>query len=62
MFNLDLYTKSHCYCDDKFYNCLKNLDNTKASAVGDLFFNKFSIKCIEESGVEFFEFETKERF
>ena len=39
LFNLDLYTKSHCFCDEKFYNCLKNADNEKAKAVGDFFFN-----------------------
>ena len=46
--NLDLYTKSHCYCDEKFYNCLKNQENKKAKAVGDFFFNVISVKCIEE--------------
>ena len=48
LFNLDLYTKSHCFCDAKFYNCLKNVDDEKARAVGDFFFNVISVKCIEE--------------
>ena len=48
LFNLDLYTKSHCFCDEKFYNCLKNADNEKAKAVGDFFFNVIGVKCIEE--------------
>ncbi|XP_040570668.1 uncharacterized protein [Lepeophtheirus salmonis] len=55
-FNFHPYTKSHCYCDNVFYNCLKRLvtgensTNTplqKAHTIGNIYFNVIGIECIE---------------
>ena len=48
VFNFAPYTKSHCDCDEIFYDCLKQVNSSKADAVGDVFFNVLGIKCIEE--------------
>ena len=48
LFNFAPYTKSHCECDQMFYNCLKAVNSSKADAVGDVFFNVLGIQCVEE--------------
>ena len=48
VFNFAPYTKSHCDCDEIFYNCLKRVNSSKADTFGDVFFNVLGIKCIEE--------------
>lgn len=48
LFNFAPYTKSHCACDQMFYNCLKAVNSSKADAVGDVFFNVLGIQCVEE--------------
>jgi len=48
LFNFAPYTKSHCDCDEAFYNCLKAANTSKADAVGDVFFNVLGIQCVEE--------------
>ena len=47
LFNFAPYTKSHCDCDEAFYNCLKAVNSSKADAVGDVFFNVLGIQCVE---------------
>ncbi|KAI4472853.1 hypothetical protein M0802_016465 [Mischocyttarus mexicanus] len=50
-FNLDnnsLYTKSHCTCDELFYNCLKNNKNSIADLMGNIYFNIIKVPCIED--------------
>ena len=48
LFNFAPYTKSHCDCDQMFYNCLKAVNSSKADAVGDVFFNVLGIQCVEQ--------------
>jgi hypothetical protein len=43
--NYHPYTKSHCSCDDKFYECLKATGDEKSVAVGNFFFNVLSLQC-----------------
>merc|ERR1712062_910305 len=46
--NYHLYTKSHCACDDLFYECLKTAAATgsqRARSIGNLFFNVLSLQC-----------------
>ena len=55
MFIVHIIFRSHCACDDIFYNCLKsivvNQPKTKVSKlannVGALFFNILRLDCIE---------------
>jgi len=47
LFNLGVYTKSHCVCDDLFYNCLKTVNETQANAVGDFYFNIIGVQCLQ---------------
>ena len=50
-----LNSRSHCACDDIFYNCLKNIVVNKpqstvaelAKNVGIMFFNILRLNCIE---------------
>ncbi|CAD6208422.1 GSCOCG00003434001-RA-CDS [Cotesia congregata] len=46
--NYSLYSKSHCDCDNAFYQCLKNLDSPTASIMGKLYFNVVKVGCIED--------------
>lgn len=39
--------RSHCSCDDMFFDCLKASGDEKALAVGNLFFNVFRLECAE---------------
>ena len=48
VFNFSPSTKSHCDCDEMFYDCLKKVNSSKADAVGDVFFNVLGIQCVEE--------------
>ena len=48
VFNYGPYTKSHCACDKKFYDCLKKEDTDKSNAVGDFFFNVIGVQCVEK--------------
>ncbi|XP_063000350.1 group 3 secretory phospholipase A2 isoform X1 [Elgaria multicarinata webbii] len=45
--NLRLHTISHCDCDARFRECLRNLNNTMANFVGTTYFNVFQIPCFE---------------
>ncbi|GFY62302.1 phospholipase A2 [Trichonephila inaurata madagascariensis] len=42
------FTKSHCDCDQKFYNCLKAADTRTSHRVGRLFFNFLQMACFRE--------------
>ncbi|KAI4480261.1 hypothetical protein M0804_010259 [Polistes exclamans] len=46
--NNSLYTKSHCTCDELFYNCLKNTKNSIADLLGNIYFNIIRVPCIED--------------
>jgi len=44
--NPTLYTQVHCLCDQKFYQCLKNVGTSLADTVGQIFFNIVRMKCL----------------
>ncbi|KAK6626308.1 hypothetical protein RUM43_006619 [Polyplax serrata] len=46
--NYSLYTKTHCDCDDIFYDCLKALHTTRANILGDIYFNVARFMCVED--------------
>lgn len=48
VFNIGPYTKSHCACDQQFYDCLKKVNNSKSNSVGNIFFNVIGVKCVEK--------------
>ncbi len=43
------FTVSDCECDEKFYDCLKDVKThtAAAKAVGNIFFNVLSMPCLE---------------
>ena len=41
-----LYTQCHCLCDQKFYQCLKNVGSPTADTIGQIFFNIVRMKCL----------------
>jgi len=53
--NYHPYTKSHCSCDDLFYQCLKRISHTNqdngaqdlANNIGRVYFNIFRLECAE---------------
>ncbi|KAF8783066.1 Phospholipase A2 like protein [Argiope bruennichi] len=42
------FTKSHCDCDDKFYNCLMEADTKTSHRVGKIFFNYIQMECFRQ--------------
>merc|ERR1712227_235227 len=50
LFNLfSPYTKSHCQCDEIFYDCLKAANSEIADNIGKLFFNVIEMECIQSA-------------
>lgn len=47
--NGSLYTKSHCKCDDKLYDCLKNSSSQTAKLMGNVYFNLVQVPCVEDT-------------
>ncbi|KAM6423044.1 group 3 secretory phospholipase A2 isoform 2-T2 [Liasis olivaceus] len=49
--NYRLHTISHCSCDSRFRDCLRNLNDTISNFIGTSFFNLLEIPCfdLEES-------------
>ncbi|XP_022608378.1 group 3 secretory phospholipase A2-like [Seriola dumerili] len=47
VFNPNLYTVSHCDCDQRFRQCLQNVNDTVSSMVGYSFFNILRVPCFE---------------
>lgn len=45
-FYFDLF-RSHCECDDLFFQCLKKSREDKAHAIGNVFFNVLGLQCAE---------------
>ena len=41
------YTVSHCLCDQKFAECLKEVGSNTANIIGRVFFNIIRIRCFE---------------
>lgn len=51
LFNWSLFTRSHCSCDRKFKDCLKQeelTENTSATLVYNMFFKFLNITCFEK--------------
>ncbi|CAK6950247.1 group 3 secretory phospholipase A2-like [Scomber scombrus] len=47
VFNPNLYTVSHCDCDQRFRQCLLEVNDTISSMVGYSFFNILRVPCFE---------------
>ncbi|XP_072286319.1 protein PROCA1 [Pyxicephalus adspersus] len=47
--NLRWHTISHCQCDNKFKECLRNVNDTASRVVGQAFFNVIRVQCFEFS-------------
>jgi hypothetical protein len=47
--NNSIYTKSHCHCDDLFFECLKRTNTSAAQVMGSIYFNIVKVPCIEET-------------
>ncbi|XP_058788807.1 phospholipase A2 hemilipin-like [Phymastichus coffea] len=45
--NTAFYTKSHCLCDETFYDCLKKDNGWSAIFIGNIYFNAASPNCIK---------------
>lgn len=48
LFNIALYTKSHCECDTDFYRCLREIRSKTADMLGNLYFNVMKLQCLRE--------------
>uniref|UniRef100_A0A3P8W0J1 phospholipase A2 n=1 Tax=Cynoglossus semilaevis TaxID=244447 RepID=A0A3P8W0J1_CYNSE len=49
VFNRNIFTMSHCDCDNKFRQCLRDADDSISDAVGYTFFNLLKMHCFEFS-------------
>ncbi|XP_008279064.1 group 3 secretory phospholipase A2-like [Stegastes partitus] len=47
VFNPNLYTVSHCECDQRFRQCLMSVNDSISSMVGYSFFNILQVPCFE---------------
>ncbi|KAM3825973.1 group 3 secretory phospholipase A2 [Vipera latastei] len=43
--NYHLHTISHCNCDNRFRDCLRNLNDTISNFIGNSFFNLLEVPC-----------------
>ncbi|RZB89885.1 Phospholip A2 2 and/or PLA2G12 domain containing protein [Asbolus verrucosus] len=46
--NTGLFTRSHCDCDRKFYECLKNVDSISSKSIGFTYFTILGPQCFQE--------------
>lgn len=46
--NTGTFTRSHCDCDLKFYNCLKKTDTIVSNKIGYTYFNILRPKCFRK--------------
>lgn len=46
--NTGLFTRSHCDCDMKFYNCLKRIDSLISNKIGYTYFNILRPQCFRK--------------
>ncbi|KAM7392406.1 hypothetical protein PAMA_007497 [Pampus argenteus] len=49
VFNTNIFTMSHCNCDNKFRSCLKAANDSISDVVGYTFFNLLQMHCFEFS-------------
>ncbi|XP_023816866.1 group 3 secretory phospholipase A2-like isoform X2 [Oryzias latipes] len=45
VFNSNIFTMSHCDCDDRFHGCLKEANDSISDVVGYTFFNLLKMHC-----------------
>ncbi|MEQ2256615.1 hypothetical protein ILYODFUR_025926 [Ilyodon furcidens] len=45
IFNSNIFTMSHCSCDNKFRSCLREANDSIADVVGYTFFNLLKMQC-----------------
>lgn len=48
LINNGLFTRSHCKCDQIFYDCLKNIDSLVSNKIGYTYFNILRPKCFQK--------------
>lgn len=60
--NNGLTTKSHCDCDNEFYDCLKRLESEWGDVVGDVFFNALAMECLQNNGTDYQIVQTKKKY
>nr|CAD7453941.1 unnamed protein product [Timema tahoe] len=46
--NTDFYTKSHCECDRRLYECLKATGRATADTMGSFYFNILRVPCVDD--------------
>lgn len=49
VFNTNIFTLSHCDCDNRFRHCLLGVNNTVSNIVGYGYFNLLKMRCFEFS-------------
>uniref|UniRef100_A0A672HSB3 phospholipase A2 n=1 Tax=Salarias fasciatus TaxID=181472 RepID=A0A672HSB3_SALFA len=49
VFNANIFTMSHCDCDNRFRRCLKDANDSMADVVGYTFFNLLKMHCFQLS-------------
>uniref|UniRef100_A0A672SPP7 phospholipase A2 n=1 Tax=Sinocyclocheilus grahami TaxID=75366 RepID=A0A672SPP7_SINGR len=49
VFNTNIFTLSHCDCDNRFRRCLLGVNNTMSNLVGYRYFNVLKMRCFEFS-------------
>ncbi|XP_067289205.1 group 3 secretory phospholipase A2 [Pseudorasbora parva] len=49
VFNANIFTLSHCDCDNRFRRCLLGVNNTMSNLVGYGYFNLLKMRCFEFS-------------
>lgn len=49
--NTGLFTRSHCFCDINFYNCLKKADSIVSKKIGFTYFTVLGPQCFKEEKV-----------
>lgn len=47
LLNNGLFTRSHCSCDEKFYNCLKSADSVLSYKIGFTYFSLLGPYCFK---------------
>ncbi|XP_056592440.1 group 3 secretory phospholipase A2 [Triplophysa dalaica] len=47
VFNTNIFTLSHCDCDNRFRHCLSGVNNTVSNIVGYGYFNVLKMRCFE---------------
>lgn len=47
--NFSLYTRSHCRCDEAFFNCLKSTKSDLGDLIGNFYFNIMQTCCIDDA-------------